>query len=374
MTSLPKKGLIPFSFPSLTAQPGVFSPCRAVSHRGRIRARRVRCDGKVKPVRARPGTASAVLFFPAFLGLSVFARGVSAGTAAAGDVEGRIADLVRRLGESDYAGKSAYDRLVRIGPAAVPALLKAAEDRVPRRRWWAVSALCTIGDTRAVEVVLRRVKDPHPIVRYTAIYHGRVFVRRDRRVARMLTGMLDSPDTGAVGWAAEGLGRVRYRPAFDAIVRAVKHRDPKVRWRCLDALGRIDAPAAVGVFVDRLGKDGEPALRRLAAGWLGRARVRDRRTIGSLVGALRDRSPEVRLAAWRALRSLTGETFGLAESARDVPRAVAVRAVRWWLDHREEYPRVGVPGPGVTTRAGPESATSAPPNPGPSPDGGGAAR
>jgi len=281
----------------------------------------------------------------------LWAATVVSGAAAAppADLQARIDALVEKMGTSDMAGKAAHDELVRIGTPAVPALLKAADDRRPLRRWWAISALCTIGDTRAIDVVLRHMDDPHPTVRHTAIYHGKAFVKRDRRVAEALMRLLDSPDAGSVGWAAEGLGRARHRPAIPGIKRAAEHTNPKVRWRSLEALRRIDGVGSISFFAERLRKDTEPALRRLAAGCLTRTRVSDRRTLGALVGALRDRAPEVRVGAWRGLRQLTGQTFDLEEPIRDVPRDAALKAVQWWLANRQDYPAAGKPSPARPT-------------------------
>jgi len=281
-----------------------------------------------------------------FVALSAAAvlQGLPAQGAPADDAADRISALIEQMGRSPMDGMRAHDKLVRIGKPAVPALIKAAGDRTALRRMWAISALCTIGDTRAARVALDHFADPDATTRHVAIYHSRRFVRRDEGVASALVALVGSKDPGRAQWAIEGLGRARYEPALKAIRGAAANPNGKVRWRMMDAVERIDGAGSIPFFVERLRKDSEPALRRKALACLGRAGVKDQRVLGAFVGALRDRSAEVRMAAGRGLQMLTDNALDLIPG-EDVSRDEATAAVKWWLANRDRYPPVGKPKP-----------------------------
>lgn len=85
-------------------------------------------------------------------------------------------------------------------------------------------------------------------------------------------------------------------PETAAVVRRyLTHREPQTRACCVRALAAIEGPKAVPVLLDRLKHDRSPRVRLAAC--LALEPLKDPRAVPGLIERLRDRHPEVRMAA-----------------------------------------------------------------------------
>ncbi|NQT87139.1 HEAT repeat domain-containing protein [bacterium] len=147
---------------------------------------------------------------------------VSAGEPAAEpDPAANIAKLAKQLGEGQYGSQGACEELIEIGEPAVPALIKALEDKRPQARWWAVAALCRIGADEAYPAVIGVLQnDDSAFVRSTAVYYLRSFRDKGKDIWPDVEKALDDKD-GEVGrWALRLMMEDGY-PKLDEVLRKV---------------------------------------------------------------------------------------------------------------------------------------------------------
>jgi HEAT repeat protein len=193
--------------------------------------------------------------------------------------------LIAGLRDEDNAGRrnSSMEALVRLGPAAVPALAPLVSDPDPDLRKFIVDALGNI-DAPGVSAILRAA--------------------------------LEDPEENVSAAAAEYLGRRRDTAAVPVLLRRLGERGGWLTFGCLRALGEIGDPAAAPAISALLG---EPGLRKAALEALGR--VGGDPAVPHLLEALfsRDRGLR-RVAAQAAHRILprlgSGATAALAAGVR----------------------------------------------------------
>ena len=95
--------------------------------------------------------------------------------------------------------------------------------------------------------------------------------------------------------------RLKARWDVEGLIKALNHRDYKVRAKAAEALGDLKAKEAVNALIRAL-KDESPEVRKASAYALGR--IGDERAIRPLVEALKDESLDVRFEAAKALKEL----------------------------------------------------------------------
>ncbi len=145
-------------------------------------------------------------------------------------------------------------------PETIATLSKAMRDTDPAIQRAAAAAL---GDVGAVSVLAQALKDPDKDVRRNAVRPLRRVVTRGgsssdpaatRAVVAALADALKDPDGGVRRAAASSLGAIGPEAvdAIPALAATTLDSDPSVRNATIEALGRMDSPAAVPVLVQAL--------------------------------------------------------------------------------------------------------------------------
>jgi HEAT repeat protein len=196
--------------------------------------------------------------------------------------------LVAGLRDEGNAGRrnSAMEALVRLGPAAVPALAPLVGDPDPDLRKFVVDALGNI---------------------------------EDAAVPALLRAALEDADENVSAAAAEFLGRRRDAAAVPALLRRLGEGGGWLTFGCLRALGEIGDPAAAPAITALLG---EPGLRKAALEALGR--VGGGPAAQHLLDALFSRDRGLRRVAALALHALAPRVG--AADAEQLAAAVGAQA------------------------------------------------
>ena len=278
--------------------------------------------------------------------------------------------LVRVLKDRDSPAHSkAIEVLAAIGPPAVPGLIEALKDGDEEARLGALEALREINlqavnprPTTLLPILISALRDPNPAIRGAAA----------QAVARMgaeagpaypaLIEALKDPDPDVRWKSASPLacdaglalllealrnqdGNVRSaaasalsciapnrRPALDALIKAAKDSDAKVRASVvgsLDTAGMIERgdAAVIAVWLEAL-RDSDRNVRRVAAGALGS--VRTKAAVAALIEALQDREASVRrsVADSLARRDAAEAVPGLIQLLSDQDKEVRNAASR----------------------------------------------
>lgn len=217
-----------------------------------------------------------------------------------------VTPLVRALTDAtDLSARRAYrDALVMLDQVGIPLL----EDMLGDERWFVVRNMVNIlGEIRSADSLDHFAR---------TIRHADARVRRETVLALtklggeesvpLLVRALSDPDPGIRGAAALGLGLARVTAVVPALAsRLSQEQDLEAEQEMMRALGRLGDPRAVPVLLERA----------RSRGWLSRrpdsARVEAVRALGAIGGEparagleelTRDKAPEVRDAAARALR------------------------------------------------------------------------
>jgi len=115
----------------------------------------------------------------------------------------QIAALCKQLGEGQYGSQGACQQLIAIGPAAMPALLKALKDPRPPARWWAAAAVSNLATDEGYAAILDVLRtEAHSFVRSTAVYYLRHFRTKARKdIWPVVEEMLADKDPEVARWA-----------------------------------------------------------------------------------------------------------------------------------------------------------------------------
>src|SRR5690242_14089223 len=154
-----------------------------------------------------------------------------------------------------------------------------------RVRWKAVRGLGEARDPRALEPLLRALKDRLPTIRIAALSAlGRL---RDRRAIGPAIAMLDDPDSKVRTSASAALKKFG-KAAQAPMLAAYRGGSARARFALLGALGRIQSPAISELLIAAL-DDPEVEIRLEAARVLGARR--DRRAVDRLLRAVAEGGP-----------------------------------------------------------------------------------
>ena len=211
--------------------------------------------------------------------------------------------LLEALKDKDWLIR--YDVVAALGkvkdPRSVNALIAALDDESRFVRVGAVRALGAIGDPRATRALVARLKDPR----------GRDGVNGE--VAAVLS-RLKSPDYNALMTVyrdenrnvrevvIHALGNSKDPRALTTLVEALQ--EPDLRGKAGAALGRLAVPGTVDALIAAL-KDKDPRVRQAAISAL--AGQKDKRAIEPMIEMLKDADRNVRYAAKNVLKSMTGK-------------------------------------------------------------------
>lgn len=230
---------------------------------------------------------------------------------SSGRQQGRVTEVFEQLSYVDFYIQEleieipwrramAAQRLGRMrSTRAIPALLRALEDKFRDVRQNAMQALGQMRDPQALDILVSKLGE--------AIYHNKNFSRRVLMTALISYGeiavpllirKLSDPFDAVRGLAAEILGEIPNPQALPALIKSMEDPSPEVRARAAYALGRIGQPLAVRHLIAAL-SDPFWYVRLQAARSLGR--LASPRAIYDLWLRLTDPHAQVRLAAAESL-------------------------------------------------------------------------
>jgi len=186
-----------------------------------------------------------------------------------------IARLIEQMGGGTMSdrmrARNIKDKLVRIGPAAVPQLLEAGKNhKDPWVRIWALGTLGQLHEPSAIEAMMANTTHRHATLRLVATGQLMRFVTRDERIAPVLAAKMTDTSEDVRKWAARGLARVKSRP--DVVQQLEKNLacdDPDIRIENFTLLvGYSDGEPLD--YIRRRIKSEAPKTRSAAYGSLGR--------------------------------------------------------------------------------------------------------
>jgi HEAT repeat protein len=243
-----------------------------------------------------------------------------------------IQALIEQIAEDDFSGMVASRKLAEIGQPALRQLIEATGHRVPRVRYWAISALSSIGNDQAVPAIMRLLEDPNALVRSVAVWHlGRWF--DDPRVRTAVAARLKDENPSVRGWA---LRLIQTRNATDLTeqVRAVfsEDEDPEVRYDALTALAALAGADSLDVLIEVLRKEEDSVLREGAVRCCTLVSPPTPATGDVLIRALRDSDEGVRDVAATLLRKGFNQYFAFDPKAPAAERNKAIRQWREWYE------------------------------------------
>lgn len=187
------------------------------------------------------------------------------------------------------------DDLVRIGSPAVEALIAALEDANPGVRAGAARALGKIGDTRALNALISRLRhDTHAEVRKNAVW---ALHMGDIRAIDALIGALRDSDEWVRFGAVIVLSKIG-EPAIEPLLAALRDPQILVRANAAEVLGRIGDQRAAEGLAEAL-SDEEAYAWHQAAIALGR--LGDARAVRHLIAIVENGNSDLRTKAIKAL-------------------------------------------------------------------------
>ena len=170
-------------------------------------------------------------------------------------------------------------------------------DLIARLKWDNLRILGQIGDKRAVEPLIKALKDDrgHAVRRIAAYALGEI---GDKRAVEPLIEMLEDEDQ-AVHRAAEIALKNIGKPAVEPLIEMLSGEDSDVRKSATEVLGWIGDARAVEPLVKMLSNEYSDSPTAHALGNIG-----DKRAVEPLIKALKDDRGHVRWAAASALGNI----------------------------------------------------------------------
>lgn len=175
-----------------------------------------------------------------------------------------IQTLLSRLDtSSDHSAEKVIARLVKVGKAAVSALLKAARDESrPRVRKWSLQALGSMGDKRAVPLLVGALRDERMTVRLHAL-KGLARLRA-RKAARPVARLLKDESGGIRVNALYTLVALGDASVGAAVVRCLADPQWYVRQAAAEACGELGLVVARAKLRALVAKDKRKAVKSAA--------------------------------------------------------------------------------------------------------------
>ena len=146
----------------------------------------------------------------------------------------QIDELIQRLNVSwdmteQVRANEAYKELREVGPAVVPACLRAIEEGNGSSRMWAAALLAQTKDSRGLAPLLKLLNDEEPKVRMIVSYHIHVYLKKNPDVAPALGAMLADPEMDVRQQAMKVLGKSKPPAALPSIKKALFAPDVEAR-------------------------------------------------------------------------------------------------------------------------------------------------
>lgn len=191
-----------------------------------------------------------------------------------------------------------------IGEPSVKPLLDMTGVKDPQVRMYVIEALGETKDRRALDPLMKALRDPDPRVRANAAKGlGKIM---DRQVVQPLIEILGDRNAYARNCAAEALGMIKDKRAVKPLMELLDS-DPDSRWHAIEALGRLGDKQAVNKICFFL-RDKNQQLRLKASEALGE--IGDPCAVDALIDTLNDEDRQVGWMAWNALKRITKKEFG----------------------------------------------------------------
>jgi HEAT repeat protein len=159
---------------------------------------------------------------------------------------GMIRSLIADLGT--YHAQHARQSLMRIGKAAVPALVRALADQREQVRWEAAKALSEIADPRALPALVAALSDRNSGVSWLAA-EGLIAIGRES-LAPVLQALVDHPRSVVLRQAAHhvlhDLARDEHMPVIKPVLIAMEDIEPDIAvpTAALEALTELSSQTA----------------------------------------------------------------------------------------------------------------------------------
>jgi HEAT repeat protein len=162
-------------------------------------------------------------------------------------------------------------------------------------------ALGGLTDSRAIEALIKALKDSDRSVRHSVVVALGMFA--DNRAVEPITRILQSDPFGEErGEAARALGKIGASSSAASLTTALGDADERVRALAAEALGRLKGVKPLQPLIAILQKDPSFMVRRSTAEALGE--MGDSQAVPPLIEALRDKEARVRVSAAKALAKL----------------------------------------------------------------------
>ena len=250
-------------------------------------------------------------------------------------IDREVADLIESMAASDYAGKAAVDKLVKIGKPAVEPLIAALKDPRRRVRYWSAAAAGRIADERAYPPLVDMAKlDKDAFCRATAIWYLQHFPRQ--AVWDLAIDALKDPDGTVRGYAILLLKQRGRTEAVPKLKEAMKHPDYKTRYDAMVAVTTLSPTDVTEMLRGVLRSDENREVRVGAMKCLTIRTEKPPAILTVLIDGLEDRDADVRTAAAALLRRGTTQEFPFDPEGDRQDRAVAVRNWRRWYDAQKD--------------------------------------
>lgn len=225
-----------------------------------------------------------------------------------------------------WVARSAVYALTNIGdPQVIPYLLQALKLPNPKVKEAALNGLDEmLAKSAAPEITRVMLNDADQYVRWKAMKVLSVLEKGAE--IKALTGALRNPKSGirARRNGAEFLGTLRIEAAVPLLVKAFDDKDAGVRWRAIEAIGKIKDLSARSAVEAKL-SDPDLTVRMFAISTL--AMLGDRSSIPALAKMLTSKTPKIRKNTIRSLRRLGGKEAAAAVRSKLSDRSKYIRAM-----------------------------------------------
>lgn len=216
------------------------------------------------------------------------------------------------------------DVVLRIGAAAIPAVLPALDSRDGRERHAAALVCARNPDVRALELLRSRLFDREPRIRRLAVEAVAPFLADERFESVLIASRqrTKSPVRAERPWAVQLLGLFRDVASVPLLINLLA---PDVDDLAKPALGALRAITLqdFGVDAARWSRWWRTARRQARVQWL--------------IRGLDSRDATLRALAAAELKALSGEDYDFDDEVPRSARRVAVKAWQaWWKTLRQE--------------------------------------
>ena len=224
-----------------------------------------------------------------------------------------IARLIKQLDgggmKNQLRARGAYQQLQRIGKAATPQLLEAVKSKSPWVRVWTAAALAHTRDPRAVEPMLKLLKDPFGTTRVIATWHITSLRHLDPRIPPAIARQLEDKDDWVRKKAGQALAHIKFKGAVEEL-RKLTHSDfDMARTTAFVLLLKADKVHNPAKAIAKAMTDKDWRLRSAAVRSMGEGALQDRKVaLDLLLRALDDPNDEVKADAVQVIEHILKDT------------------------------------------------------------------